>query len=68
MPNLAALGGKPVRTETYPAWPVFDKRDIEAVMRVVQSGRWGAHPFQGQIRQNLQKKLLQCKVASTLFQ
>jgi len=47
MPNLAALGGKPVRTKTYPAWPVFDERDIDALTRTIRSGRWGGAPFPG---------------------
>lgn len=47
MPNLAALGGTPIRTEPYPQWPVFDDRDVEAVTRTVRSGRWGGFPFPG---------------------
>ena len=47
MPQLAALGGKPIRKKSYPAWPVFDERDIEAVTRTIQSGRWGGAPFPG---------------------
>ncbi len=45
--KLAALGGKPVRTDPYPAWPVFDERDIEAVTNVIRSGRWGGYPYPG---------------------
>jgi len=47
MQNLAILGGNPIRTETYPQWPVFNQRDIDAVTRVVQSGRWGGFPYPG---------------------
>jgi len=47
MPNLAALGGEPVRREPYPEWPVFDQRDIDAVTQVIQSGRWGGFPYPG---------------------
>lgn len=32
MSNLAIHGGKPVRTEPYPAWPVHDERDIEVIV------------------------------------
>ena len=39
--KLAINGGKPVRTEPFPAWPVFDEREIEAVTEVVRSGNWG---------------------------
>ncbi|MCK6629464.1 MAG: DegT/DnrJ/EryC1/StrS family aminotransferase [Anaerolineae bacterium] len=47
MPNLALHGGEPVRKEPYPAWPVHDERDIEAVTAVIKSGRWGGYPYPG---------------------
>ena len=47
MSNLAVLGGKPVRHEGYPEWPVHDQRDIEAVTRTIKSGRWGGFPYPG---------------------
>ena len=47
MAKLAVLGGEPVRKETYPSWPVFDERDIEAVTKTIQSGRWGGFPYPG---------------------
>ena len=47
MPELAIVGGTPIRTEPYPAWPVYDERDIAAVTDVVKSGRWGGYPYPG---------------------
>ncbi len=47
MSELAILGGKPTRIEPYPEWPVHDERDIEALARVIQSGRWGGYPYPG---------------------
>jgi dTDP-4-amino-4,6-dideoxygalactose transaminase len=47
MSTLAILGGTPTRTEPYPAWPVHDERDIEAVTAVVKSGQWGGFPYPG---------------------
>lgn len=47
MANLAIRGGPPTRTEPYPAWPVYDQRDIAAVTAVVKSGRWGGFPYPG---------------------
>lgn len=47
MSKLAILGGKPVRMKPYPQWPVFDQRDIDAVSRTIQSGRWGGLPYPG---------------------
>ncbi len=36
MSELAVLGGPKTRTESYPAWPVWDERDVQAVAEVVQ--------------------------------
>jgi len=47
MADLAILGGTPVRSAPYPAWPVFDERDIEAVTSVIRSGNWGGFPYPG---------------------
>jgi len=47
MSTLAILGGTPTRTEPYPAWPVYDERDIAAVTAVIKSGRWGGYPYPG---------------------
>jgi dTDP-4-amino-4,6-dideoxygalactose transaminase len=47
MSKLAILGGTPTRTEPYPEWPAHDRRDVEAVTRVVESGRWGGYPYPG---------------------
>jgi len=47
MTTLALFGGKPVRSEPLPKWPVHDQRDVEAVTEVVQSGNWGGFPYPG---------------------
>jgi dTDP-4-amino-4,6-dideoxygalactose transaminase len=47
MPHLAIAGGAPVRTKAYPAWPVWDQREIDAVTAVIRSGRWGGYPEPG---------------------
>ncbi|MFZ5910423.1 MAG: DegT/DnrJ/EryC1/StrS family aminotransferase [Chloroflexota bacterium] len=47
MSQLAILGGPKTRTEPYPAWPVWDQRDIDAVTEVIKSGRWGGYPYPG---------------------
>ncbi|HUV89552.1 MAG TPA: DegT/DnrJ/EryC1/StrS family aminotransferase [Anaerolineae bacterium] len=47
MSELAIFGGKPVRTEPYPDWPVYDERDVAAVTAVVKSGHWGGYPYPG---------------------
>jgi dTDP-4-amino-4,6-dideoxygalactose transaminase len=47
MADLAIMGGTPVRSAPYPAWPVFDEGDIEAVTAVLRSGNWGGFPYPG---------------------
>lgn len=56
MSDLAILGGTKTRTEPYPAWPVWDQRDIDAVIEVVKSGRWGGYPYPGPKTAELAKK------------
>ena len=56
MSELAILGGPMTRTEPYPAWPVWDQRDVDAVVEVVKSGRWGGYPFPGPKTEELAKK------------
>ena len=36
----AVLGGKKVRTERWPSWPVIDKREEEALIGTLKSGQW----------------------------
>jgi len=47
MAELAIRGGSPVRPQGYPSWPVHDERDVQAVVRVVESGTWGGFPEPG---------------------
>ena len=47
MSELAILGGPKTRLESYPAWPIWDQRDIDAVTEVIRSGRWGGYPYPG---------------------
>jgi dTDP-4-amino-4,6-dideoxygalactose transaminase len=47
MAELAIAGGAPVRPQGYPAWPVWDDRDVEAVASTVRSGNWGGFPEPG---------------------
>ena len=47
MAELAIRGGTPVRPQGYPAWPVWDEAEVEAVTDVVRSGNWGGFPEPG---------------------
>jgi len=40
MPSLAILGGDPLRTRPYPAWPVWDDRERRGLAEVLESGDW----------------------------
>ncbi len=40
----AVLGGAPVRTAPFPAWPVHDATEDQALGEVVRSGRWNRGP------------------------
>src|SRR5579863_1568407 len=45
MPDtLAILGGQPLRTRPFPAWPVFDVRERAQLEDVLTSQSWGGHP------------------------
>jgi dTDP-4-amino-4,6-dideoxygalactose transaminase len=39
--TLALLGGEPVRTRPFPAWPIFDEADEGRVLAALRSGKWG---------------------------
>lgn len=39
--TLALLGGNPVRSEPFPAWPVFGAPEEEALLRALRSAKWG---------------------------
>lgn len=56
MSELAIFGGPMTRTEPYPAWPVWDERDLQAVMDVVRSERWGGYPYPGPQTAELARK------------
>ena len=38
--KAAILGGKPLRTKSWPAWPVWDKSAEESVLSILRSGNW----------------------------
>jgi dTDP-4-amino-4,6-dideoxygalactose transaminase len=47
MAELAIRGGTPIRPQGYPAWPVWDEAEVQAVAEVVRSGGWGGFPEPG---------------------
>lgn len=45
MPELALLGGRPIRTRPFPRWPQASERDGARLLEVLESGNWGGYPF-----------------------
>ena len=43
MGNLAIKGGEPIRTRPFQSFPVFDAREKDALMEVLESGIWGGY-------------------------
>lgn len=41
--KLALLGGTPVRSKAFLAWPVFERGEKEALIDVLRSGSWGGY-------------------------
>lgn len=41
MSNLALLGGTPIGKTVAPAWPIHGQPEADAVLEVVNSGKWG---------------------------
>ncbi len=39
--KLALLGGTPVRTRPFTAWPIFGKTEEKRLLRTLHSGKWG---------------------------
>ena len=38
--NLALTGGEPQRSSPFPAWPIYDETDAQALLEVLHSGAW----------------------------
>lgn len=39
--KLALMGGPPVRTKPFTAWPIFGKTEEKRLLRTLRSGKWG---------------------------
>ena len=54
--KLALFGGDPLISPQFPAWPVFDQNEVQAVRAIAESGQWGAdHPILSQLESNFAK-------------
>lgn len=45
MNRLAIFGGTPVRNKPFPAWPVFDRAEEDALLKVLRSGKWWRYAY-----------------------
>ncbi len=43
MNHLACFGGNPLRTQPFPAWPVFSEAEEQSLLRLLRSGKWWAN-------------------------
>ncbi|MBI3958005.1 MAG: DegT/DnrJ/EryC1/StrS family aminotransferase, partial [Chloroflexi bacterium] len=51
MPQLAVNGGTPVWSQRWPAWPIFEKHEIEYLHEVLESGCWAFDgPYEAQFQ------------------
>ncbi|CAM3616933.1 DegT/DnrJ/EryC1/StrS family aminotransferase [Marinicrinis lubricantis] len=41
MSDLAIYGGEPVRTKSFPTWPVYGEMEEKLLLEVLHSGKWG---------------------------
>lgn len=44
MSKLALMGGAPTKTKPFPAWPIFDENERQALMQVLESRVWWRTP------------------------
>lgn len=44
MPELALLGGQKAKTKPFPQWPIYDQREREALLGVLESRVWWRTP------------------------
>ncbi len=41
--ELALLGGAPIRSRPFPAWPAFSEAEAGSLLQVLRSGSWGGY-------------------------
>lgn len=52
--SLAINGGSPVRTAPFPVWPVWGDEEIDGLVQVIKSGKWGR--ITGKVTETFEKK------------
>ena len=54
--KLAIRGGAAVRTEPFPAWPIYDGREAEGLQAVLESRNWGGYPCPNDLARELGRR------------
>lgn len=63
---LAILGGQPVRKNSFPPWPQFDKLEEKNLLQVLRSRKWGRH--EGNLISEFEQRFAQlCEVERSLM-
>ena len=61
MSHLAARGGDPVRSKSFPTWPIWGDEEIENLTSVIKSGQWGS--LKGKITRQFEEKFAEFQQA-----
>ncbi len=59
MSTLALLGGEPVRRKPFSPWPQYAARNVERVVKVVESRHWGGFPVPSPLAREFAEKFCQ---------
>ncbi|MEY4168893.1 MAG: hypothetical protein RIR52_2717, partial [Acidobacteriota bacterium] len=51
--KLAIRGGSPVRSASFPAWPIYDGRESQGLQSVLESRNWGGYPCPNELAREL---------------
>ena len=54
--KLALFGGTPVRSEPFSAWPYFDDRERQHLLKALESRNWGGYPFPSMLAERFGRK------------
>ncbi|MFZ4985833.1 MAG: DegT/DnrJ/EryC1/StrS family aminotransferase [Blastocatellia bacterium] len=51
--KLAIRGGSPVRSASFPVWPIYDGRESQGLQSVLESRNWGGYPCPNELAREL---------------
>ena len=56
MGKLAITGGKPIRKKPFTAWPIYNNKEKQGLLKVLASRNWGGYPFPNKIAHDFAQK------------